>query len=109
MLAKVLSSAVIGIDAYLVEVEVDIIQGLPSFATVGLPEAASQDADVDWLKRKLDAGADEALTQFFFEADTFLRFRDKCAKAGIDKVKVATLAAEMGVTTGSFYWHFKNW
>jgi methylenetetrahydrofolate reductase (NADH) len=49
------------------------------------PEAASQDADIDWLKRKLDAGADEALTQFFFEAETFLRFRDKCAAAGIDK------------------------
>ncbi|MBE1284932.1 MAG: methylenetetrahydrofolate reductase [NAD(P)H] [Rhodobacteraceae bacterium] len=48
------------------------------------PEAASQDADVDWLKRKLDAGASEALTQFFFEAETFFRFRDKCAKAGID-------------------------
>jgi len=37
MLAKVLSSAVMGIDAYVVEVEVDISQGLPSFATVGLP------------------------------------------------------------------------
>lgn len=48
------------------------------------PEAANAQADVDWLKRKLDAGADEALTQFFFEADTFLRFRDACAKAGID-------------------------
>ena len=48
------------------------------------PEAASQNADVDWLKRKLDAGATEALTQFFFEAETFFRFRDKCAKAGID-------------------------
>lgn len=50
------------------------------------PEAASTDADVDWLKRKVDAGASEALTQFFFEADTFFRFRDKCAKAGIDHV-----------------------
>lgn len=49
------------------------------------PEAASGQADIDWLKAKLDAGADEALTQFFFEADTFLRFRDACAKAGIDK------------------------
>lgn len=47
------------------------------------PEAASADADVDWLKRKLGAGASEALTQFFFEADTFLRFRDRCAAAGI--------------------------
>ncbi|NOD84115.1 methylenetetrahydrofolate reductase [NAD(P)H] [Ruegeria sp. HKCCD6119] len=49
------------------------------------PEAANMAADVDWLKAKLDAGADEALTQFFFEAETFFRFRDACAKAGIDK------------------------
>ncbi|KMK67913.1 methylenetetrahydrofolate reductase [NAD(P)H] [Puniceibacterium sp. IMCC21224] len=49
------------------------------------PEAPNATADVDYLKRKLDAGADEALTQFFFEADTFFRFRDACAKAGIDK------------------------
>ena len=49
------------------------------------PEAQDFAADVDWLKAKLDAGADEALTQFFFEAETFFRFRDACAKAGIDK------------------------
>lgn len=49
------------------------------------PEAANQAADVEYLKRKFDAGADEALTQFFFEADTFFRFRDACVKAGIDK------------------------
>ncbi|WP_170525064.1 methylenetetrahydrofolate reductase [NAD(P)H] [Ruegeria arenilitoris] len=49
------------------------------------PEAPHAQADIDWLKAKLDAGADEALTQFFFEAETFLRFRDACAKAGIDK------------------------
>lgn len=49
------------------------------------PDAADEAADVDWLKAKLDAGADEAITQFFFEAETFLRFRDACAKAGIDK------------------------
>jgi methylenetetrahydrofolate reductase (NADPH) len=48
------------------------------------PEAADMRADVEWLKRKIDAGANEAITQFFFEADTFLRFRDACAKAGID-------------------------
>ncbi|WP_299502673.1 methylenetetrahydrofolate reductase [NAD(P)H] [uncultured Roseobacter sp.] len=47
------------------------------------PEAASQKANIDWLKAKIDAGADEAITQFFFEAETFLRFRDDCAKAGI--------------------------
>ena len=44
MLARVLSSAVIGIDAYLVEVEVDIAHGLPTFATVGLPEAAVKES-----------------------------------------------------------------
>lgn len=47
------------------------------------PEAASQKANIDWLKAKIDAGASEAITQFFFEAETFLRFRDDCAKAGI--------------------------
>lgn len=49
------------------------------------PEAADENADIDYLKRKFDAGADEAITQFFFDADTFLRFRDRCAAAGIDK------------------------
>lgn len=47
------------------------------------PEAAHLAADIDWLKRKVDAGASGAITQFFFEADTFLRFRDACVKAGI--------------------------
>ena len=44
MLSKVLSSAVIGIDAYLVDVEVDISKGLPSFSTVGLPEGAVRES-----------------------------------------------------------------
>ncbi len=44
MLAKVLSSAVQGIEAYRVEVEVDIASGLPSFATVGLPETAVKES-----------------------------------------------------------------
>lgn len=44
MLAKVLSSAVFGIDAYVIEVEVDIAQGLPAFATVGLPEGAVKES-----------------------------------------------------------------
>jgi methylenetetrahydrofolate reductase (NADPH) len=47
------------------------------------PDAVDGAADVAWLKRKLDAGAQSAITQFFFEAETFLRFRDACAKAGI--------------------------
>jgi methylenetetrahydrofolate reductase (NADPH) len=48
------------------------------------PEAPSADFDLDNLKRKLDAGASRAITQFFFGADVFLRFRDRCAKAGIE-------------------------
>ena len=44
MIAKVLSAAVIGIDAYVVDVEVDISQGLPNFATVGLPEGAVRES-----------------------------------------------------------------
>ena len=47
------------------------------------PEAASPAADIDNLKRKLDAGASCALTQFFFDNEDFLRFRDACARAGI--------------------------
>lgn len=47
------------------------------------PEARDADADIDWLKRKVDAGATSAITQFFFEADTYFRFRDRAEKAGI--------------------------
>lgn len=47
------------------------------------PDAADDMSDIHWLKAKLDAGAAEAITQFFFEAETFLRFRDKCAAHGI--------------------------
>ena len=48
------------------------------------PESASSHADVQWLKRKVDAGASAAITQFFFDAEDFLRFRDRCQAAGID-------------------------
>jgi len=48
------------------------------------PEAVDQTADIAFLKRKIDAGATSAITQFFFEAETFFRFRDACVKAGID-------------------------
>ena len=47
------------------------------------PEASSYNADIDWLKRKIDAGATSAITQFFFDSEIFLRFRDRCDKAGI--------------------------
>jgi methylenetetrahydrofolate reductase (NADPH) len=47
------------------------------------PEAASAKSDIDNLKRKLDAGASRAITQFFFEPETFFRFRDLAAASGI--------------------------
>ena len=47
------------------------------------PEAASDDQDIQWLKHKLDKGAQRAITQFFFSADTYLRFRDRAVAAGI--------------------------
>lgn len=72
---------------------VELIEALASKGTFNIrvgaypekhPEAANQQADIDWLKAKIDAGASEALTQFFFEPEAFLRFRDACVKAGID-------------------------
>ncbi len=48
------------------------------------PEADCSQADIDNLKRKLDAGATRAITQFFHEPDTFFRFRDAAAACGID-------------------------
>lgn len=48
------------------------------------PDSPNPAADIENLKRKIDAGANRAITQFFFEPDTFFRFRDDAAKAGID-------------------------
>jgi len=70
----------------------DLVRGLRSVGDFEIsvaaypethPEAASAEADLAHLRAKLDAGATRAITQFFFETDTFLRFRDRCAAAGI--------------------------
>jgi methylenetetrahydrofolate reductase (NADPH) len=49
----------------------------------GHPESGGVDADLENLKRKVDAGARRAITQFFFDTDLFLRYRDRCVAAGI--------------------------
>ena len=48
------------------------------------PEAKSAQADLLNLRRKVDAGANRAITQFFFDVERYLRFRDRCVSAGID-------------------------
>jgi methylenetetrahydrofolate reductase (NADPH) len=48
------------------------------------PDSTSKGADLDNLKAKIDAGADRAITQFFFSPECFFRFRDEAAAAGID-------------------------
>jgi len=72
---------------------VDLVAGLRRVAAFEIsvaaypethPGALSPEADLDNLKRKLDAGATRAISQFFFEPETFFRFRDKLAAAGID-------------------------
>ncbi len=50
----------------------------------GHPESPSQEADLDVLARKVDAGATRAITQFFFKNEAFLRFRDRVIARGID-------------------------
>ncbi len=70
----------------------DLVEGLRRVAPFDLtvaaypevhPEAPSAAFDLDVLKRKIEAGASRAITQFFFSSDVFLRFRDRCAAAGI--------------------------
>ncbi|MDP2698594.1 methylenetetrahydrofolate reductase [Thalassospira sp.] len=71
---------------------VDLVEGLKKIADFDIsvaaypethPDAPSAEFEIDYLKHKIDAGASRAVTQFFFDNDAFLRFRDKCAKAGI--------------------------
>jgi methylenetetrahydrofolate reductase (NADPH) len=71
---------------------VDLVKGLKSVADFEIsvatypekhPEAPSETFEIQNLKAKIDAGADRAITQFFFDPHVFLRFRDQCAASGI--------------------------
>jgi methylenetetrahydrofolate reductase (NADPH) len=71
----------------------ELVEGLKKIApfqisVAGYPEkhpaSIDEKFDLENLKRKIDAGADRCITQFFFEADDFLRFRDRAAAIGID-------------------------
>jgi methylenetetrahydrofolate reductase (NADPH) len=71
----------------------DLVAGLKDIADFEIsvaaypethPDAVSPQDDIDNLKRKLDAGASRAISQFFFSAETFFRFRDACASQGIE-------------------------
>jgi methylenetetrahydrofolate reductase (NADPH) len=70
----------------------DLVAGLRSVAPFEIsvaaypethPEAASAETDLGHLRGKLEAGASRAITQFFYDTDAYLRFRDRCAAAGI--------------------------
>ncbi|MCC7463658.1 MAG: methylenetetrahydrofolate reductase [Gammaproteobacteria bacterium] len=71
---------------------VDLVRGIRSVADFDIsvaaypethPEAPDAGFDLDNLRAKIDAGATRAITQFFFDTDIFLRFRDRCAAAGV--------------------------
>jgi len=71
----------------------DLVAGLKSVADFEIsvsayperhPESPSWDIEIDNLKRKIDAGATRAITQFFFEPDTFMSFQNRVLDAGID-------------------------
>ena len=70
----------------------DLVAGLKNIADFNIsvaaypethPEATGAEADLDNLKRKIDAGASEAITQFFFDTDVYLKFLERARAAGI--------------------------
>lgn len=72
---------------------IDLVAGLRKVAPFEIsvaaypevhPDSSSRAFDIENLKRKIDAGADRAITQFFFSPDCFLRFQDEVAAAGMD-------------------------
>ena len=103
---------------------VELVEGLRRIADFDIsvaaypevhPQASSAVADLQYLKRKLDAGANRAITQFFFDADCFLRFRDRAIRIGIEKPvipgilpihnfgKVSSFSQRCGASLPSFY------
>lgn len=76
----------------------ELVEGLKKIADFDIsvaaypethPEAKSAQADIDYLKRKLDAGANNAITQYFYNTDTYLEFLNKCTQAGITQNIIA--------------------
>jgi len=87
---------------------VDLVGGLTRVAPFEIsvaaypemhPDSSSRAFDIENLKRKVDAGADRAITQFFFSADCFFRFRDEAAAAGIEAEIVPGILPVSNVAT----------
>jgi methylenetetrahydrofolate reductase (NADPH) len=87
---------------------VELVAGLKAVAPFDIsvaaypevhPDSSSRAFDLENLKRKVDAGADRAITQFFFSADCFFRFRDEAAAAGIDAEIVPGILPVSNVAT----------
>jgi methylenetetrahydrofolate reductase (NADPH) len=86
----------------------DLVAGLKNVAAFDIsvaaypevhPDSSSRTFDLDNLRRKVDAGADRAITQFFFSADFFFRFRDEAAAAGIEAEIVPGILPVSNVAT----------
>lgn len=69
------------------------------------PEAPNFDVDIDNLKRKVDAGANRIITQFFFETDNYFRFVERCRKA---KIEVPIIPGILPVTNVTQVKHFSK-
>jgi methylenetetrahydrofolate reductase (NADPH) len=87
---------------------VELVSGLKAVAPFDIsvaaypevhPDSSTRAFDLENLKRKVDAGADRAITQFFFSADCFFRFRDEAAAAGIDAEIVPGILPVSNVAT----------
>ena len=86
----------------------DLVAGLKEVAPFDIsvaaypdvhPDSSSRRFDLENLKRKVDAGADRAITQFFFSAESFFRFRDQAADTGIDAEIVPGILPVSNVAT----------